>query len=212
MRSVLLPISAFALLAAASTGPGLVRVRLETSAGPITIALDARRAPITTANFLAYVDDGRFEGTTFYRAARSKRQQGNGFIQGGIRTNLRRALPPIPLERTDKTGIRHLDATVSMARGQFNASATGNFVLTAGPAAWMDARPGQSGYAAFGRIVGGMDVVRRILALPSGGGEGAMRGQMILQPVRITRTVRLDGRPRPSGRPKVWLILERRGG
>lgn len=212
MRSVLLAISTSALLAAAPAGPGIVRVRLDTSAGPIMLALDGRRAPITTANFLAYVDDGRFEDTTFYRAARSKRQQGNGFIQGGVRTNLHRALPPIPLERTDKTGIRHLDATVSMARGQFDASATGNFVLTVGPAAWMDARPGQAGYAAFGRIVGGKDVVRRILALPSGGGEGAMRGQMILRPVRIVRAVRLDGRARPTGRPKVWLILGRRGG
>jgi peptidyl-prolyl cis-trans isomerase A (cyclophilin A) len=189
---------------------GLVRVRLDTSAGPITLALDARRAPITTANFMAYVDDGRFDGTVFYRAARSRARPGNGFIQGGVRTDLRRALPPIDLEPTSRTGIRHLDATVSMAHGTFDASATGNFVLTVGPSTQMDARPGFSGYAAFGRVTGGMDAVRRILAQPSGGGSGPMRGQMILRPVRIIRAVRLDGTPKPTGRPKVWLIL--RGG
>ena len=195
------------LLLGAAPGSNIVRVRLDTSAGPITLALDTGRAPVTTANFLAYVDDGRLEGVDFYRAARSKVRPGDGFIQGGIRTDLRRALPPIPLERTDRTGIRHLDATVSMARGQFEASATGNFVLTAGPTTYMDAAPGRPGYAAFGRVSGGMDVVRRILGAPTGGGQDAMRGQMLVRPVRIVRAVRLDGTPRPSGRAKVWLIL-----
>lgn len=200
----LLPI---ALLLGAAPAPGVVRVRLDTEAGAITLALDARRAPATTANFLRYVDDGRFVGTTFYRGAKSKRVPGNGFVQGGIQTDIHRALPPIPLEPTNRTGIRHGDAAVSMARGEFAGSATGNFVLTVGPAAWMDARPGQPGYAAFGRVAGGMDVVRRILAMPAGGGVYAMRGQMLTRPVRILRTVRLDGTPRPTGRPKVWLIL-----
>lgn len=210
MRRVLTAFGA-ALLLGATPAPGVVRVRLDTSAGPITLALDAKRAPLTTANFLRYVDDGRFEGTTFYRAARSKRRPGDGFVQGGIQTEIHRALPPVPLETTAKTGIRHGDATVSMARGEFTGSATGNFVLTVGPAPWMDARPGQPGYAAFGRVVGGMDVVRRILAMPAGGGVYAMRGQMLARPVRILRTVRLDGVAKPTGRPKVWLILKGRG-
>jgi peptidyl-prolyl cis-trans isomerase A (cyclophilin A) len=98
-----------------------------------------------------------------------------------------------------------------MARGQFDASATGNFTLLSGPSPQMDARPGYAGYAAFGRVVAGMDVVKRILAQPTGGGTGVMRGQMLLRPVRIVRAVRLDGHPRPTGRPKVWLILEGRG-
>lgn len=211
MRRLLTAASAALLLGAAPV-PELVRVRLETDAGPITLALDAGRAPVTTANFMAYVDDGRFDGTLFYRAARSRKRPGDGFVQGGVRTNLHRALPPISLERTDRTGIRHLDATVSMARGQFDASATGNFVLTIGPAPFLDAGPGRSGYAAFGRVVGGMDAVRRVLVQPTGGGTGAMRGQMLARPVRIVRAVRLDGTPRPSGRPKVWLILRGRGG
>ncbi|WP_394344014.1 peptidylprolyl isomerase [Sphingomonas baiyangensis] len=188
----------------------MVRVRIETSAGPITVALDTRRAPATTANFLAYVDDGRLDGTSFYRAARSRRTPGTGFVQGGIRTDAKRILPPFPLETTDKTGIRHLDATISMARGQSAEAASGNFFITAGAAPAMDARPGYQGYAAFGRVVGGMDAVKRILAVPTGGGTGAMRGQMILKPIRIVRAVRLDGTPRPTGRPKVWKLVPRR--
>ena len=189
--------------------PGIVRVRLDTSGGPITLALDARRAPATTANFLAYVDDGRFDGTVFYRAARGKADPKRGFIQGGIRQDAKRILPPFKLESTSVTGLRHLDATVSMARGDSPSSAGGNFVLTVGPTPQMDARPGYPGYAAFGRVVGGMDLVKRILALPSGGGMDAMKGQMILRPVVIRRAVRLDGRSKPTGLPKVWLLFQR---
>lgn len=190
--------------------PGIVRVRLDTSRGPILLALDARRAPATTANFMAYVDDGRFDGTTFYRAARSKADPTKGFVQAGIRTDAKRILPPFPLEPTSKTGIRHLNATVSMARGDNPSSAGGNFVITVGPTPQMDARPGYAGYAAFGHVMGGMRTVERILAEPSGGGFDAMKGQMILRPVRLIRAVRLDGTPKPTGRPKVWLLVPRR--
>lgn len=189
--------------------PGIVRVRLDTSAGRIMLALDMRRAPRTSANFLAYVDDGRFDGTTFYRAARSKVDPKRGFIQGGIRQDARRILPPFKLETTTQTGIRHLDATVSMARGDSPDSAGGNFVLTVGPTPQMDARPGYSGYAAFAHVIGGMDTVKRILALPSGGGMDAMKGQMILQPVRLIRAVRIDGTPKPTNHPRVWKLFER---
>lgn len=190
--------------------PGIVRVRLDTGAGPILLALDARHAPATTANFLKYVDDGRFDGTTFYRAARSKADPTKGFVQAGIRTDARRILPPFPFEPTSKTGIRHLDATISMARADNPDSAGGNFVLTIGPTPQMNSRPGYAGYAAFGRVVGGMELVKRILALPSGGGFDAMKGQMILRPLQIRRAVRLDGKPKPTGLPKVWQLFSRR--
>ncbi|MDX3909788.1 MAG: peptidylprolyl isomerase [Sphingobium sp.] len=188
------------------TAPGIVRVRLVTSSGPIVLALDSRRAPRTTANFMAYVDDGRFDGTTFYRAARRKALPGRGLIQAGIRTNARRSLPPVAHEPTSVTGIRHLDGTVSMARGGEPGTAMGNFFITIGPIASMDARGEYPGYAAFGHVASGMDVVRKILAEPTGGGEGPMRGQMILKPITIIRAERLDGRPRPTGGPKPWLI------
>ncbi len=190
--------------------PGIVRVRLDTVGGPITLALDARRAPATTANFMQYVDDGRFDDIYFYRAARSKADPRKGFVQAGIRTDARRILPSFPFEPTSRTGIRHLDATISMARGDDPASAGGNWVLTVGPTPQMDARPGYKGYAAFGHVVDGMPLVKRILALPSGGGFDSMKGQMILRPVRIIRAVRLDGTPKPTGGPKVWLITPRR--
>ena len=196
---------------AANTGPrpGIVRVRLDTSVGRILLALDARRAPATTANFLKYVDDGRFDGTSFYRAARSKKVPGQGFIQGGIRQDARRILPPYPLETTRQTGIRHLDATVSMARAANPDSAGGNFVITVGPAPQMDWSPRFEGYAAFGHAVAGTDTVKRILALPSGGGFDAFKGQMILRPVTLIRAVRLDGKPQPTKEPRIWTWMPR---
>jgi peptidyl-prolyl cis-trans isomerase A (cyclophilin A) len=186
--------------------PGFTRVAIETSLGTITVAVDQRRAPRTSANFLAYVDDGRFDGTTFYRAARRKSDPKLGLIQGGIDTDARRALPPIPHEPTTKTGILHLDATLSMARPNRPDSAMGNFFMTLGPTPNMDARGDYIGYAAFGHVVGGMDVVRRILAVPTCCGSGPMRGQMIIRRVTIVRAKRLDGTPKPTGRIKPWLL------
>jgi len=190
----------------AATEPATVRVRLETSAGVITLALDAKRAPKTVAGFMAYVDDGRLDGTEFYRSSRSKAAPGQGFIQGGIGTNPRRKLPATPFEGTDKTGLSHVDATVSMAHGDSADIATCNFTLLVGPLPWLDARPGSPGYAAFGKVIGGMPVVKTILAQPTGGGTGAMRGQMLFKPILIKRAVRLDGVAKPTGRPKTWLM------
>lgn len=186
--------------------PGYVRVRLVTSAGPIVVAVDTRRAPKTSANFLAYVDDGRFDGTTIYRAARRQTAPRYGFIQGGIGTDARRALPPVALEPTDETGLKHLDAMISMARNAQPNSGGGNFFLTVGATPNMDARGAYRGYAAFGHIVQGMDVVRKILAMPTGGGKGAMRGQMILETVHLIRAERVDGQAKPTGGVKPWLL------
>lgn len=187
--------------------PGIVRVKIVTSDGAMLLAIDTKRAPKTAANFLAYVDDGRFDGTSFYRAARGKKDTKSGFIQGGIQTDARRILPPFPLETTAMTGIRHLDATVSMARAANPDSAGGNFVITIGPAPQMDARPGYPGYAAFGHLIAGRDTVKRILAEPSGGGMDAFKGQMILRKVRLISARRLDGVAKPTGGPKVWLLM-----
>lgn len=210
MRSLVL--AALALLSAPAAAaqskpqPGTVRVRLVTSEGPIVVALDARHAPRTTANFLAYVDDGRLDGTEFYRASRRKTDPKLGFVQGGIGTDARRVLPSPPLEPTSRTGLKHLDGTISMARLTDPNSATGNFTISVGPAPAWDAHPGSPGFATFGKVVTGMDTVRRILAKPTGGGRGVMRGQMILQPVRLIRAERLDGVAHPTGGVKPWLI------
>lgn len=187
--------------------PGYVRVRIETSMGNITVALDAKHAPKTTDNFMKYVDDGRFEGMRFYRASRAKSDPHRGFIQGGVDTDARRTLvPSVPLEPTSKTGIKHLDGTISMARHEDPNSASGNFSIFVGPAPGMDAAPGRLGYAAFGHVVAGMDVVKKIMAVPTCCGEGAMFGQMIKQPITIVRMVRLDGKAQPTTVVRPWLF------
>lgn len=167
--------------------PDKVRIRLETEAGPILLALDARNAPVTAANFVRYVDQHRFDGTYFYRAARTRGAEGRGFVQGGIRHSARRSFPPIAHEPTNKTGLKHVDGTISMARAA-PAGAMGDFfIIVGGAMAQMDAKGSEPGFAAFGRVEDGMDVVRGILAAPTvaNAGRGPMRGQMIVKPVRI---------------------------
>ena len=204
----LLPATAVAQRADRAT-PGWVRVRLETADGPIVLALNQRRAPVTTANFMRYVDDGRFDGVSFYRTARNRSAPKFGFIQSGIRTDARRFLDMIPHESTRKTGIRHLDMTISMARKGPPGSANGNWFITVGPIPAMDWTPQNPGYAAFGRVVGGQATVKRILAEPTG---GQMNGTLMLRPVRVNRAVRLDGVAKPTGRPRPWLIERRTEG
>lgn len=171
--------------------PDIVRVRLETDEGTIVVALDARRAPITTANFVRYAQEGRFDGTTFYRAAPTKGAPERGLIQGGIRRNYRRMLPPIAHEPTSTTGLKHEAGTISMARSE-PGNAMGEFFITTAAMPSMDASAGEPGFAAFGKVAEGMDVVRRILAAPTvpDAGRGAMRGQMIKRPVRIVAAKR----------------------
>lgn len=208
MRHLLLLLAAllaFAMPASAQTA-GTVRVRLVTSEGPITLALDARHAPKTVANFLAYVDEQRLDGTWFYRAARKQGAPDLGFIQGGIGSDARRMLAPLALEPTSQTGLRHVDGVISMAHGDNADLGNCNFSIFVGASPALDARPGSRGYAVFGRVIGGMDVVKRILARPTGGGDGAMKGQMLLKPVWIIRAVRLDGVGRRPPAFKPWLI------
>ena len=173
--------------------PDVAQVRIETEMGAITVELDGRRAPLTTANFLAYVDQHRFDGTSFYRAARTRGAEGRGFVQGGIRRNYRLMLAPVAHEPTSRTGLRHGDGTISMARGD-PGSAMGNFFITIGAMPQMDAQGADQGFAAFGRVVEGMETVRRILAAPTvaNAGSGAMRGQMITAPVRIISARRVE--------------------
>ena len=191
------PANAVATAAPAPTAtplPDIVKVRLETGEGPILLELDARSAPITAANFVRYVDDGRFDGTNFYRAAPTKGAPGRGFIQGGIRRNYRLMLPPIAHEPTSETGLKHEAGTISMARSETGAGAMGDFFILTAAMPQMDAKDGEDGYAAFGRVVEGRDVVRRILAAPTvpNAGRGAMRGQMLEKPVPIVSAKRAE--------------------
>lgn len=165
-----------------------VAIVMTTSEGPITLALEKDRAPLTTANFLRYVDQKRLDGVTFYRAMNLG--QGTGLIQGGPQNDPKRILKPVPHEPTSKTGLTHVDGTISLAR-LAPGTATADFFITVGPVLSLDANPTGSGdadgYAAFGHVVEGMDVVKRILAAPisATAGVGVMKGQMIAAPVKI---------------------------
>jgi peptidyl-prolyl cis-trans isomerase A (cyclophilin A) len=168
------------------------RVRLETAAGPIVIELEMKRAPITATNFLRYAEEKRLDGTFFYRAARRRNNPKTGLVQGGINHRVVRARTPIPHEPTSRTGLRHIDGTVSMARNA-PGTAMGDFFITVGPAAYLDARPGSAGYAAFGKVVQGMELVRRMLAAPTypGGRLENTKGQQIIAPIRIVSARRV---------------------
>lgn len=175
--------------------PATVRVLLQTSAGAITLELEKERAPITTANFLRYVDLKRLDGADFYRAMNVA--EGLGLIQGGAKRDARGGtLPPIAHEPTSKTGILHVDGTISMARGAPGTAASDFFILV-GAMPSLDANPSASGdnlgFAAFGRVVEGMDVVKSILAAPRSPtlGEGIMKGQMLQPKVRIVSARRV---------------------
>ncbi len=167
---------------AAAPAPALPRVQMETSAGRIVIEVETAKAPITAANFLKYVDERRFDGATFYRAMQSG--PGTGLVQGGVNNDPERVLPPIAHEPTTQTGLSHLDGAVSMAR-YAPGTATGDFFVSVGPTLSYDAGRSFSvdpdGFAVFGRVVQGMEVVRAILAAPTSPteGEGFMRGQML---------------------------------
>ncbi|TRW17522.1 peptidylprolyl isomerase [Glacieibacterium frigidum] len=163
------------------------RVTLKTALGPIVIALEKQRAPVSTAYFLKYIDGKRLDGAEFYRAMKVAPDGSVGLVQGGVR-DPKKLLPPVAHEPTSKTGLSHTDGAISLARAA-PGTATANFFIIVGTLTGLDAGGGdKDGYAVFGHVVEGMDVVRRILAVPVSKtkGVGVMKGQMIEAPVKIT--------------------------
>jgi peptidyl-prolyl cis-trans isomerase A (cyclophilin A) len=185
-RLVAAALFAFLTVSAPAAAAPAPVVRVQTSQGPILIELDLKRAPITAGNFLRYAEEKRLDNTNFYRAARNRRNPKLGLVQGGINHIVVRARLPIPHEPTSKTGLRHVDGTVSMARNA-PGTAMGDFFITVGPAPYLDARPGAPGYAAFGKVLSGMPIVRRMLAAKTypGGRSRNTMGQSIVAPIRI---------------------------
>lgn len=189
LLSLLLPLPAVAQTSAAPPAAAqkeeLVRVALETDKGRIVLALDAARAPATTANFLRYVDAKRFDGISFYRAMP---YGSDGLIQGGITSDARLLYPPVKHEPPSETGLKMEAGAVAMANVG-PGTARSDFFILAGPITTF----GDS-FAVFGRVVEGMDVVRAILTAPvspTKGGEG-MRGQMLEPPIAIRTARRID--------------------
>jgi len=192
-------------VAAQDAKDGEVLVRMETAHGSIDIAVDVKRAPITAANFLKYVDGKFYDGGRFHRATRPDNytpappdKPAMTIIQGGINPERRReGFDPIPLERTSVTGLKHVVGTVSMARAAAADTARSDFFIC------LDDQPsldfggkrfddGQGG-AAFARVVKGMDVVKKIQEQPTNlQAETAMGKQTLTPPVTITRMSRIQ--------------------
>jgi peptidyl-prolyl cis-trans isomerase A (cyclophilin A) len=177
------PVSAQEASPAPAPGPATVRVVLTTELGPVTLELEKERAPVTTGNFLRYVAAKRFDGIGFYRAV--KVAPGFGLVQAGVRDPAK-WYKPIAHEPTSKTGLTHGDGTISMARAE-PGTATADWFIMIGASPAMDASAADPGFAAFGQVVEGMDIVRRIQEAPTdpNAGEGVMKGQMIAKPVKI---------------------------
>jgi len=175
----------------------LVPVAIDTSAGRIVVALDRGRAPVTTANFLHYVDTHRFDGETFYRAMHMPDADGKdgGLIQGGIRTDARKLYAAIAHEPTSKTGLRNVAGSISMANNGPGTARADFFILLSDMPGLDAGGPGgdANGFAAFGHVTEGMDVVRKIWNSPVSQtkGEGAMKGQMLDPPVKILHAQRI---------------------
>ena len=167
-----------------------VKVRLDTAAGPIVLAVDRAHAPLTAANFLRYVDGRRLDGVAFYRAV--KVGDGYGLAQFGTRNDPKRTLPPVPFEPTSKTGLSHVDGAISMAMAK-PGTAAGDFFVVVGDLKSMDAHDADPGFAVFGRVVEGMDVIRRVLLAPTSPteGVGVMKGQMLAPTIRIASARRV---------------------
>jgi peptidyl-prolyl cis-trans isomerase A (cyclophilin A) len=181
----------------APAAPPLPRVAIETSAGRIVIEVETARAPVTAANFLRYVDQKRLDGVIFYRTV--KVADHFGFIQFGVDGNPKRILPPIRHEPTSQTGLKHLDGTISVAR-LAPGSARGEFTISVGDQPSFDAdpaRPGDNlGYAAFGRVVEGMDVILKIFDAPVDPAKtvrGAFKGEIPVAPVKVLSARRMAG-------------------
>jgi peptidyl-prolyl cis-trans isomerase A (cyclophilin A) len=184
---------AFALLIGGALGvlTAQTRVVLETEQGAIEVELADSRAPITTANFLRYLDGGFYDGGRFHRTVKMDNQPNNKIrievIQGGpTAERAKQGFPPIALERTSVTGLSHKDGVISMARFAPD-SATSDFFICIGDQPSLDfggmRNPDGQGFAAFGHVVNGMDVVRKIQNAPA-------EGQRLTPPVTIVKARR----------------------
>ena len=198
-------------------------IRIVTDVGAIVIALFGDVAPITVENFLAYVDAGHYQGATFYRATQ-KGEKGSGIdvIQGGRYRDLMAfggyelasgPYPPIAHEPTSVTGLSHVDGAVSMAR-LAPGSATSEFFICIGDNLNLDfggsRNPDGQGFAVFGQVIEGMDVVRAIQAQPTDAALGSefVQGEVLQPPIRILTVARIQmDRAGAAGAPWQEILL-----
>jgi peptidyl-prolyl cis-trans isomerase A (cyclophilin A) len=175
-----------------------VLVELVTEQGTIVVELDHKHAPLTVENFMRYVDSGRYNGMTFYRAMHLNwGAEPNGVLQGGLNQFPQRLMKPVAHEPTTVTGLTHKAGTLSMARNA-PGTAMADFSILLSDLPSFNANPNgadaeaRAGYAAFGHVVSGMDVVRRIYDAPRSAtkGEGFMKGQMLDPQIKVTKVRR----------------------
>jgi peptidyl-prolyl cis-trans isomerase A (cyclophilin A) len=180
-----------------------VTVVMKTNAGDMRIELYPQAAPVTVENFLKYVDGGHYSNSHFYRVVRMDNQEQNNIkievIQGGMQLE-DEDLPfeAITHESTQATGIKHLDGVISMARGSPGTAAS-EFFICVNDQPELDfggqRNPDELGFAAFGKVVDGMDVVRAIQAMDTDTPQGELEytsGQILLEPVVIYEISRAD--------------------
>jgi peptidyl-prolyl cis-trans isomerase A (cyclophilin A) len=181
-----------ATVSGADRSQKLSRVLLQTELGEIEFAIDSARAPLTSSNFIRYVNGGFYNGGLFHRTVRPGNQPDNKVkievVQAGANpAREKESFSPIALERTSKTGLKHEDGSLSMARDGPD-TATSDFFICIGEQPELDfggkRNPDGQGFAAFGKVVHGMDVVRKIQAAPA-------QGQTLTPPVRILHAQRL---------------------
>ncbi|HRI15262.1 MAG TPA: peptidylprolyl isomerase [Verrucomicrobiota bacterium] len=169
------------------------RVLLQTALGDVEFELSAQVAPVTVTNFLRYVQDGLYADGRFFRTVTAANQPTNAVKIAVIQAEANPAktnefYPPIRLERTRDTGLKHLDGAISMARDGPD-TAQSDFFICVGDQPELDfggkRNPDGQGFAVFGRVTKGMELVRQIHA-------GSARGQQLDPPVRIQRAIRLE--------------------
>ncbi len=174
-----------------------IAIEMTTEAGIIEVVLDPARAPVTVSNFMRYVDAGQYDGGVFHRTVTMDNQPNNDVkievIQGAVNPDFRddsyppnSGIDPIPLERTSMTGLLHVDGAISMARIGPD-TATSGFFFCIGDQPELDfggkRNPDGQGFAAFGRVTLGMDVIRKIQMSPR-------ENQRLTPPITITRVER----------------------
>ena len=177
-----------------------VRVRVQTELGDIVLELDAAKAPNTTANFLKYVEAGHYDGGTFHRSVKMDNQPESPIkievIQAGVHPDkAKTGFEPIKLERTNATGLLHKDGAVSMARGTADSATSGwFFCINDQPSLDFGGQrnPDGQGFAAFGRVVSGMDVVRKIQQAPSSSNRTSnTEAQKLTPPIKVVKVARV---------------------
>ena len=163
-------------------------VQMDTSAGTLRIELDDVKAPLSTANFLSYVNKGHYDGTVFHRVIKGFMVQGGGFEPG-----MKQKPTDAPIRNEANNGLKNLHYTLAMARTSDPHSASAQFFVNTTDNGFLDFRAENAqgwGYAVFGRVVEGMDVVDRIESVRTG--RKGMHDDVPLEDVRIERAVEVN--------------------